>query len=293
MIPKQAAGAVLFADISGSTRLYETLGDELAVERVGNSLALLARVCNDCGGRVIRTTGDGALCLFGTADAALRASRLMQEKTDEQRELGPGPGIHIGCHFGPVIEQAGDLYGDAVNLAARVAGLAKVGQIVTTEDTFNMLSPELAQRARKLIRVSVKGKQAPVTIFEFLWRDSEDITALSTFTDHGRAVRLVIQYESREWHFEGPGELSIGRDDGCDIVVGDRKASRRHARVERRRNNFVLVDQSSNGTWVQVSGEAEETVLRRDELILRASGVIGLGHSPADEQGAPLAFTCK
>jgi adenylate cyclase len=180
-----------------------------------------------------------------------------------------------------------------VNLAARVAGLAKVGQIVTTEETFKLLSPELAQRARKLIRVQVKGKQAPVTIFEFMWRDSEDITALSTLTDHGPAVHLVIKYESREWHFEGPGELSIGRGDDCDIVVGDRKASRRHARVERRRNNFVLVDQSSNGTWVQVSGEAEATVLQREEIILRATGVIGLGHSPADGQGTPLAFICK
>jgi hypothetical protein len=250
-------------------------------------------VCEGCGGKVIRTTGDGTLCLFETADAALRASRLMQEKTEEQHEPGqPGLGIHIGCHFGPVLEKSGDLYGDAVNLAARVAGLAKVGQIITTEDTVGKLTTALAERTRQLNRAPVKGKQKAVSIFEFLWRDTEDLTALGTRSESGRAARLVLRYEGREWQFEGPGEISIGRDGGCDIVVGDRKASRQHASIERRRDKFVLADHSSNGTWVQVSGEAEETVLRREELMLRANGVIGVGHSPADGQGAPVEFTC-
>jgi class 3 adenylate cyclase len=293
MTSHHGARAILFADISGSTRLYETLGDQQAAERVGRSLTMLARVCEDCGGRVIRTNGDGALCLFETADAALRASRLMQEKTDEHQELSEScPGIHIGCHFGPVLENAGDLYGDAVNLAARVAGLAKVGQIITTADTVAKLSAAFAERTRKLAHVPVKGKQAAVTIFEFLWRDWEDLTDYGTRTDHGRVVRLVLKYEGREWRFEGPGELSFGRDGACDVVVGDRKASRQHARVERRRDKFVLTDHSFNGTWVQFAGEAEVVVLRREELMLRASGFIGLGHSPGDGQGAPVLFSC-
>jgi class 3 adenylate cyclase len=293
MMPAPITRAVLFVDLSGSTRLYETLGDERALAVVERSLSMLARVCEDCGGRVIKNTGDGAMCMFETADAALRASRLMQEKTEEQHEPGqPGLGIHIGCHFGPVLEKSGDLYGDAVNLAARVAGLAKVGQIITTEDTVGKLTTALAERTRQLNRAPVKGKQKAVSIFEFLWRDTEDLTALGTRSESGRAARLVLRYEGREWQFEGPGEISIGRDGGCDIVVGDRKASRQHASIERRRDKFVLADHSSNGTWVQVSGEAEETVLRREELMLRANGVIGVGHSPADGQGAPVEFTC-
>ncbi len=294
MTPTHATGAVLFVDISGSTRLYETLGDEQALARVGRSLALIARVCEDCGGKVIRTTGDGALCMFETADAALRASRLMQEKTDQQQEPGePGLGIHIGCHFGPVLASGGDLYGDTVNLAARVAGLAKVGQIITTADTIDKLSPALADQARKLDRVPVKGKQEAVTIFEFLWQDSDELTAYGTRPDYGLAARIVLKYEGREWRFEGPGDLSFGRDGACDVVVGDRKASRQHARIERRRDKFVLADHSSNGTWVWIAGEAENVVLRREELMLRASGLIGLGHSPTDGQGAPVEFSCQ
>ena len=293
MTPTHATRAILFVDISGSTRLYETLGDEQALARVGSAMAMMSQVCEDCGGKVIKTTGDGALCVFDTADAALRASRLMHEKFDERQHPGePNLGIHSGCHFGPVLENAGDLYGDAVNLAAHVAGLAKVGQIITTADTVGKLSPALAERARKLSQVPVKGKQQGVTIFEFLWQDSEDLTALGTRTDHGRLVRLMLQYEGREWQFEGPGEISIGRDGTCDVVVGDRKASRKHARIEHRGDKFVLADQSSNGTWVQFNGE-EAVVLRREEIMLRASGSISLGHRPADDEGAPVQFSCK
>ena len=294
MSPSHADCAVLFVDISGSTRLYETLGDHEALARVGRTMAMLSRVCADCGGRVIKTAGDGAMCMFETADAALRASRLMQEKTAEQLEPGtPGLGIHIGCHFGPVLENAGDLFGDTVNLAARVAGLAKLGQIITTEDTVTRLSPALAERARKLDGVPVKGKRKVVTIFEFLWQDTDDLTAMSTRVDQGRAASLALGYEGRSWRFEGPGELTFGRDGTCDVVVGDRKASRLHARVERRRDKFVLIDHSSNGTWVQVSGETEVVVLRREELMLRGSGLIGIGHSPTDGEGTPVTFSCQ
>ena len=83
MTPTHATRAVLFVDISGSTRLYETLGDEQALARVGSSLALLSQVCEDCGGKVIKNIGDGAMCVFDTADAALRASRLMHEKIEQ------------------------------------------------------------------------------------------------------------------------------------------------------------------------------------------------------------------
>lgn len=293
MAPNPATRAVLFVDISGSTRLYETLGDERALARVGRSLDMLSRVCEDCGGRVVKTMGDGAMCVFETAEAALRASLLMQEKNDEQQDPGePGLGIHVGCHFGPVLEQSGDVYGDTVNLAARVAGLAKVGQIITTADTIGKLPPALAERARKLHSAPVKGKQAAVAIYEFLWQDSDDLTVFGTGTDHGRVARLVLKYEGREWRFDGPGDFSLGRDGACDIVVGDRRASRQHARIERRRNKFVLADHSSNGTWVRFEGETEDVVLRREELMLRASGLIGFGHSPTDGQGAPVEFFC-
>jgi len=240
------------------------------------------------------SNSDGAMCVFETADAAMRASRLMLEKNDEQQDPGePGLGIHVGCHFGPVLESAGDVFGDTVNLAARVSGLANVGQIITTADTAAKLSPELAVRARKLHAMPVKGKQEPVMICELLWRDIGDLTVYGTSPDHRRAARVLLRYDGREWGFEGPGELYFGRDAGCHVVVADRKASRKHALLERRRDKFVLVDQSSNGTWVRFNGEAEGVILRREELILRATGVICFGHVLAEGEGAPVEFSCE
>jgi class 3 adenylate cyclase len=294
MTPTHATLAILFVDVSGSTRLYETIGDERALARVGRSLTMIARVSEDCGGRVVKTMGDGAMCVFETADAAMRASRLMLEKNDEQQDPGePGLGIHVGCHYGPVLESAGDVFGDTVNLAARVAGLAKVGQIITTADTAAKLSPELAARARKLHAMPVKGKQEPVVICELLWQDVGDLTVYGTSPDHARLARLLLRYDGREWRFDGPGELHFGRDGGCDVVVADSKASRKHALIERRRNKFVLVDQSSNGTWVRFTGETEGVVLHREELMLRASGVICFGHVLAEGEGAPVEFSCE
>ena len=70
---------------------------------------------------------------------------------------------------------------------------------------------------------------------------------------------------------ENATTITLGRDAQNDIVIADRKASRLHARVERRRDKFVIVDQSSNGTFVTVDGEPE-IMLRREELMLRGRG---------------------
>jgi class 3 adenylate cyclase len=293
MVPTYATRAVLFVDVSNSTGLYESLGDLRALARVGHCLAMVGHVCEEFGGRVVKTMGDGAMCVFVSAEAAVRASRLMQEKSAEQQDPGePALGIHIGCHYGPVLENAGDVYGDTVNLAARIAGLAKVGQIIITAEMTETLPPELAGRVRKLHPVPVRGRQEPAAICELLWRDADDLAQLRTGTDHGQVARLVLRYEGREWRFEGPGGLTLGRGGGCDIVVADPKASRQHARIERRRNNYVLADHSSNGTWVHLTGEPQGIVLRRKELILRVSGLICFGHVLIEEEGAPVEFWC-
>src|SRR5262249_61009782 len=116
-------------------------------------------------------------------------------------------------------------------LRARVAGLAKGGQIITTADTVVKLSPLFTELVRKLDRVPVKGKQEEVTIFEFLWQDSEELTtAFGTRPDYRRTARIRLKYEGREWRFEGPGELTLRRARARHHLVGDRQASRPPAR---------------------------------------------------------------
>jgi class 3 adenylate cyclase len=292
MTERQRTAAVMFVDISGSTRLYEALGDAAAHARVEACLALLRRECLAYGGRVMKTTGDGALCEFPSADAALESARSMHEAVAAGRETdGTALGIHIGCHLGPVIESGGDLYGDAVNLAARVAGLAKVGQVILTEHMARALSASFAGHARSLDRVTVKGKREDVQICEYLWQDADELTMMGTASTLTRTARLVLRHEGREVALAAADatEATFGRDGGCDFVIEDRKASRQHARIERRRDKFVLIDHSSNGTWVRMGG-APAVVLRREEIMLQGQGAIGFGHSPDAEGAVTVEF---
>jgi adenylate cyclase len=286
---------ILLVDISGSTQLYEQLGDALALARVETCLRLLQRVVEEYDGRVVKTMGDGVMADFAETERALQAARRMQLRIFEQRALGgPTLGIHVGCHWGPAIESGGDLYGDAINVAARVAGLAKVGQIIVTQDAVaQVASRALQEKIRLLDRVAVKGKREPLEIHELVWQDSDELTMIGTRLTEDRPARLRVAFGGREVWFDGSGAgtLSLGRDATCDIVVDDPKASRQHALIERRRDKFVLVDHSSNGTYVRIAGE-DELALRREELILRGAGRIALGLRTDDPQATVMEFLC-
>jgi adenylate cyclase len=285
--------AVLFADISGSTRLYEELGDAQALSRIDRCLRLLREAAIEFRGRVVKTTGDGVMCSFDQAEAALHAARFMQVRLAEQAALGGPPlAIHVGCHYGSVLESDGDLYGDCVNVAVRVVGLAKAGQIITTQEVVGRIGERLRERVRMLDRVAVKGKREPLEIFELSWQEGEDQTTLGTRFEEVPA-RLKLVFGSRELWFDAAGgnALRLGRDAACDIVIVDRRVSRQHARIERRRDKFMLIDESANGTYVAVHGEPE-ICLRREELVLRASGRICIGHRTGDADAIVVEFHC-
>ena len=158
--------------------------------RVGPLPAMVGRVCEDCGGRVVKTMGDGVMCVFAGAEPAVRASRLMQEKNAEQQDPGGTGTRHT--HRLPLRARSRKrrrCLQRRVNLAARIAGLANVGQIIITAETMETLPPELAGRARRLQRVPVKGRQEYATICELQWQDADDLTQFGTGTDHGRSRR--------------------------------------------------------------------------------------------------------
>jgi adenylate cyclase len=288
---------VLFVDICGSTQLYETLGDERASKRVMRCLEMLRLHVEESSGRVIQRVGDELMCLFDTAGSALDAARVMQEWVSRQEGFEqPALAIRVGCHFGPVIEDAGDLFGDCVNVAARAAAFAEAGQVITTEQTVANLSAPLRDAVRPLGRFAVKGKRQDLRMFEFVWQDSEEATTATGTRTGGpeRPTHLVLKYGGHELSLDSRDRpaLLLGRDAGCDVVIPDPKASRRHARIEARREKFVLIDQSVNGTFVKIAGE-EEIVLRREELILYAHGWIALGHRAESEDVGLLKFECR
>ena len=285
--------AVLFADISGSTKLYETLGNADAQATIERCLAVVKSVCSDGGGRVVKTIGDEVLATFPTSDAAAQAAIEIQLKVSAQRtSRGTPVALHIGFHAGPTIEDAGDVFGDAVNVAARMTSVATGGQIFTTAQTVAELSPVLRGRTRDHAAHTVKGKERDVALFEILWQDSEDeLTSMSPRAAlPPAAVKLVHGLRKIELG-ETHSVLTLGRDLQSDVVIADRKASRMHARIERRRDKFVFIDHSSNGSWITIEGETE-IMIRREELMLRSRGRVSFGHAYADDPSEFLGFSC-
>jgi adenylate cyclase len=285
--------AVLFGDVSGSTRLYESLGDAEALATIGRCVALMSTVCVGHGGRVVKTIGDEVMAVFPSADTAAQAAVEMQARISEHPPVGGSRlAIRVGFHVGPAIETDGDVFGDSVNVAARMAALAKREQIILSATTADALAPWLRARVREVDTLTVKGKAQDIGIFELIWQDSEeDLTAVATRWKPPPA-RIVLRHGAKELVLdEAATTITLGRDSGNDIVIADRKASRLHARIERRRDKFVIIDQSSNGTYVTVDGEPE-IMLRREELMLRGRGHVTFGHAYADDPTEFLGFSC-
>lgn len=285
--------ALVFADISGSTKLYDTLGDTLAKQMIDECIDLLRAATVRYGGRVIKTIGDEVMSMLPDADSACLAATDMQLMVSALPVVaGVQRAIRVGFHAGPVIEENGDVFGDTVNLAARMAGLARGGQIMTTRATVDAMSVMLRSSTRPIAALAVKGKGDDVPVCEVLWQAGEELTMATPSLQSGVGrADLQLRFASQVFDMpQGNTTVVLGRDASCDIVVPDRMASRQHARIERRRDKFYLIDQSTNGSFVKVEGEPE-IELRREEVMLRASGHIALGHSVTDAAADCVQFT--
>lgn len=274
---------LVFADVSGSTRLYEMLGDAGALAAVEGCVAALTRVTQLNRGRVVKTIGDEVMAVFDSAAQGMQAASEMQQRINELP--APAPGVRLalraGFHFGSTLHENNDVFGDTVNLAARMARLAKAGQVITTAETVAALPEVLRQSCREIDDLAVKGKAENVRVCEVLWQEGAELTMMSTRMAPAAPmdIRLKLQHGSDELIL-GPARsmVTLGRDAACDVVIRDPRASRTHAKIERRRDKFVLVDMSSNGSFVTFRGETE-VALKREEIILRGSGHVAFGHA--------------
>ena len=287
---KSPSLAIMFADVSGSTRLYDTLGNTTALSCIGLCLEIIRDAAQAQGGWVVKAIGDELMCAFPDTAAAARAATEMQERVSMQDPIsGEQLAIRVGMDAGPVIRRDNDVFGDCVNVASRMASLAKAGQIITTREFVEQLPQELRAMTRSLDVMSVKGK-GDVAVFELMPKQSEDMTTLATKFASKREVSIRLRHHERELK-PGPevSAIKLGRDPASDIVIDDRKASREHARIEKRRDKFVLVDRSSNGTYVTFEGQPE-LALRREEVILHGRGSLSFGHAYQDDPAEVVTF---
>jgi adenylate cyclase len=281
---------VLFADVSGSTQLYESAGDEAAAQAIQQCIRAFSDATRLAGGQVVKEIGDEVMAIFPSPDAAAIAATRMHIAVEALPPVqGIRLGARIGFHTGPVVRRDDHLFGDTVTLAEGLAGQAAKGQVLTTEQTAALLSPALKSCTRVLYTVGLKGKAEPVSLCELVWRQGPDITVTEVVSLAESVGRLSLKHGGTEVTLEPP--LRIGREKDCEIVVGNENASRQHCTIERRREKFVLRDHSTNGTYVTVEGEAE-FMLHREEYILRGHGWISLGE-PRAKGSELLEYYCE
>jgi adenylate cyclase len=292
--------AILFADVVGSTRLFEAMGDVRARDMVATCIDVMREATEQHNGTLIKTIGDEVMSTFPTADDALNAAGQMQKQIAAHTELrveGQPVSIRIGCHFGPVVLENRDVFGGSVHTANRMTSQAKAGQIITTSATVERLSPEWRASVRQIDVAVIRGQGGEVALYEVLWQ-TEDVTSMLPAIalngrDARRPRRLRLSVQSQEVVLdEQRPQVAIGRADDNDIVIRGNLISRLHARIEFSRNRFTLTDQSTNGTFVKISGE-EEAFVRRDSMPIKGEGLIGLGRIPDRDSPLTIHFVCE
>jgi len=285
--------AIVFADVVGSTQLYDKFGDTKASETVALCLDVMKDATHQFSGTVIKTIGDEVMSTFPTVEDAMSAAVVMQSRisVDSKQDDRIPVSIRIGCHFGPVVQEQNDIFGAAVHTANRMTSQAKARQIVISGGTVERMDPELRKQTRQIDVATVRGKLDEVALYEFLWNPEEATSMLPTIeweSKAKKAARLILKFRDQSIEVNDQRKsVILGRAEDNDVVIKGNLISRIHAKVEMRRGKFVLVDQSTNGTFVQ-NIQGEETFIRRDSAEIRGEGTIGLGR--VESPGTSLAI---
>ena len=288
--------AIVFADVVGSTQLYDKFGDTKASETVALCLDVMKDATHQYNGTVIKTIGDEVMSTFPTVEDAMGASVMMQSRitADNKKDDRIPVSIRIGCHFGPVVQEQNDIFGAAVHTANRMTSQAKARQIVISGGTVEKMSPELRKQTRQIDVATVRGKLDEVALYELLWNPEEATSMLPTIeweNQSRKASVLLLTFRDQSIEVSDRRKnVIMGRADDNELVIKGNLISRIHAKVDMRRGTFVLVDQSTNGSFVQ-NVQGEETFVRRDSTEISGEGTIGLGR--AEQPGASLAIHFK
>jgi len=285
MSTPSSAVAILLADITGSTPLFEKIGDEAAARQIGACIESLRAIVARTGGDYIVSRGDDVLCTFADPFSALVAARTMMSCS-----LGAGLAIHAGMHFGPIVAGPGSILGDSVNLTARLATLARPGEVLISRSLVEQLPAAAKVGLRFLQAVPLKGKSSETEVYSLLpggvgpptevrRRSVPSWSELQVTLRHGSCLR-TCNHAAMLW---------IGRSADCDIMIDRSWVSRQHALIKVDRGKVHLEDRSSGGTYLSI-GLGYECFIRRETVLLTGSGTLSPTLRPTDSQAALIHY---
>ena len=276
---------VLFAAVIGRADLYAKAGDDkVAHEAMERCQFRIGQAAASCDARLANSKEEKMMLLAATPDVAADAASSMHFAIEKlPKTAGVKLGLGIGIHYGPVIQTGDDVFGDTVNLAAKLCEQAGNGQIILTDWTAKLLSPLYRAWLRNLDAAAIKGRTEEVGLCELVWRADDNATAVirARVVERPEFTVLKLTYRGKTiTRRREKEEVTIGRGEDCGLVVADEQASRHHCTIERRKDKWVLIDASTNGTYVTIEGD-KEIGLTHEEQVLSKRGSITLGQSRA------------
>ncbi len=278
---------VLISDITGSSQLYEAEDNVSALDQISDVLNRMRQLVERFGGHCVKSQGDDVLSYFERPDHAFQTALAMIHE-DWRGKLS----VHVGLYFGDILDQDGDIYGRPVNTAARLASLAKPGEILLGDECFDLLDPESQQQLAPIGKLQLKGKKEPARVYSCSVKGMAAQTVIFPKSGNDRTSRTESArfiYQDNDWQI-GEGEsLTIGRSAENDIVLDHAWVSRKHGIVSVRRGQLEYVDHSSTGSVLQTADGKEITVHRRATL-LNGSGLIFLGSGARADTSSAVSF---
>ncbi len=298
---------VVFADLFGSTGVFESLGNAKATEAVTQITNWVGQKITAHGGRVVKLLGDGVLATFKENPDALAA--VVEIQRSYQSRLAALPPrlympLRIGVVCGEVVLLDDDCYGDAVNTASRLCELTGPHQIWVNDKVIENTPKLNGVHFRFLGPIAIRGRLEPCNVYQIEWQENQnsEYFTVQALTDPGSGSLLMDAlggqielthngYQQTFQAFDLP--IHIGRFRKVDFVVNDPRVSRTHASIEWRNGSFTLVDESSYGSWVRFAGSGTDLMLRRDECVLHGQGEIALGTPFSDPRAPVVGFSVR
>lgn len=275
--------AILCADLVGADKLQARLAASEVAHALGRCEKRITQTVDSYQGRIVRSSPLRVVAHFAAADDALHAAVEMQRRIVSLPPLsGVVLGIRVGVCIGHAASELGYFEGDEDNAAVRLAALAERGQVLLSVPKRAAAPRWEGLVAQSRPELSLTCGKRRLVVFEIDWRNSstahrkpsaaDDDGGQTLFLDAGGVTIALNAARPR---------LSIGRQESCGLRLHSALASRVHARIERRGDAFVLLDSSTNGTYVELAGGEQR--IRRGECALHGRGRIGFGGKPGAE----------
>lgn len=292
---KEPRPYLVHAAVLESSRFIKEPDEVLLQKLVRRRLVRLERVVAALGGTVLRQMPQGLLAAFETADAAVLGACEMQRRCSVIPQISETQiALKIGIQRATAALRAGDTIDPAEITAIKFASILGEGSVVVSATIAGELSSALSEAASPVIEESIDvaahsidWQRVPMLRLPQPGAKKPSVARSRTVA---KTASIVFSLDGKQYSFGGNHPIiTVGRDPINDIVINDPKASRQHCKIIHQREGYVLVDLSTNGTYLTPTG-GKQLVVKKAMQTLPPSGYISPGHSIRQTDLAALSF---